>query len=453
MILSRGVVTAQAASAPMPPGLPPRLGIGLEAALVGPGASDWMPSSGIPFDYAYQYLAGGVNTGSGWQTWDTGQGRFPIRYALTAHADGYVPVFTYFQLSQSAGPACDGCNADFQSLVNLNDPATMAAYFADFATLMKRLGPGTYDGIRGYGQTAIVHVEPDLSGYAEMAALVGTGCQGFCLGIGNDPSLLGAAVTRSDYPDVAGFPNTYQGFSRALLHLRDLYAPNVLLGLHVSSWGTSIDVGTAPGRVDADGLGRYVADFLNASGAAPDASVASTYDLVFTDVSDTDAAFLQYRRQWLTVFWDRLNVTWPNFQRWEQYVGAIAQGTGKPVLVWQIPLGNQVFRTLNNTDGHFQDNRAEYFFEHTEELRQAGVAALLFGPASPQATSYEDARHDGVTNPGPTCTPDGISQGMICADQVSSYADDDGGYLRLAATRYYQTFTSVPPRLGLAGGS
>ena len=31
----------------------------------------WMPQTGIPWDYTYQYLAGGVNTGSGWRTWRT----------------------------------------------------------------------------------------------------------------------------------------------------------------------------------------------------------------------------------------------------------------------------------------------------------------------------------------------------------------------------------------------
>ena len=57
--------------------LPKHLGIGLAAHPDESGIYGWMPRSGIPFDYAYQYLAGGVNTGGGWQTWNSGA-RFPL---------------------------------------------------------------------------------------------------------------------------------------------------------------------------------------------------------------------------------------------------------------------------------------------------------------------------------------------------------------------------------------
>ena len=32
-------------------------------------------------------------------------------------------------------------------------------------------------------------------------------------------------------------------------------------------------------------------------------------------------------------------------------------------MVWQIPLGNTKMRAKNNTWGHYQDNRAEWFLE------------------------------------------------------------------------------------------
>ena len=45
---------------------------------------------------------------------------------------------------------------------------------------------------------------------------------------------------------------------------------------------------------------------------------------------------------------------------WQQYLnGSIASDNNKPMLLWQVPVGNQYFQTENNTDGHFQDNRAE----------------------------------------------------------------------------------------------
>ena len=47
-------------------------------------------------------------------------------------------------------------------------------------------------------------------------------CYGFCIGQGNDPSLLKASVQSSGVKDVAGYANTYRGFSLAMLHLQDV---------------------------------------------------------------------------------------------------------------------------------------------------------------------------------------------------------------------------------------
>ena len=46
-----------------------------------------------PFAFRYQYLAGGVNTGSGWANWNT-NGDFPKFYIQDSVANGIIPVFT-----------------------------------------------------------------------------------------------------------------------------------------------------------------------------------------------------------------------------------------------------------------------------------------------------------------------------------------------------------------------
>src|SRR5947209_19946471 len=56
----------QVQAATVPTGLPSHFGIGLMASPDNNGIYGWMPNSGISWDYAYQYLSGGVNTGSGW---------------------------------------------------------------------------------------------------------------------------------------------------------------------------------------------------------------------------------------------------------------------------------------------------------------------------------------------------------------------------------------------------
>jgi len=441
------LIVPGAAAADMPAvptsAMPAHFALGISA---GPGDT-WMPESGVPWDYAYQYLASGVNTGSGWRTWND-NAQFPLWYAQGAAKNHYVPVFSYYMLLQSNGP-CGGCDEARKDLAHLNDPALMAAYYQDFALLMQRLGAGTADGVAGYGGPAIVHVEPDLSGYAMHAVLSARQCFGFCTGSGNDPSLPKAAVARSGVPAVAGYPDTYQGFSWALLHLRDLYAPNVKLAFHISDWATLHDVGldTDPNE-DVAGLGTAAGMFAKLSGAGQAPTGTSTYDLLFNDVSDRDAGYYShvYGRQ--GVWWDRTNQTLPNFHRWEQYVSAAGSAAGRPMMVWQIPIGNQYFRTENNSDGHYQDNRVEYFLSHVDELRQAGIVGLLFGAGNAGSTVNVDGKHDGVTNPAPICTQEGTSGPPICNDHPSSLPDDDGGYLRLAAQRYYaslgDTFATHP---------
>jgi hypothetical protein len=414
----------------VPAGLPSHLGIGLAA---GPGDA-WMPDSGIPFDYSYQYLAGGANTNGGWRYWNT-DAQFPLWYAQGAKANGYIPFFSYYMLLQSSG-GCGSCVEPQKDLAHLNDKALMKAYFQDFRILMKRLGPGTWGGIHGFGGTAIVLVEPDFSGYAEQAVIQPSDhCWGHCTRAGNSPAYLRAAVASSGDPDTKAYANTYQGFNQALLHLRATYAPNVLLAFHISDWATLFDVGSSTDpNLDATALGTKAGLFASRSGTTGPGT--SHYDLVTNDVLDRDAGYYKSvygQNRW----WDRLNVTFPNFHRWEDYVAAFTTTSGRPAMVWQIPLGNQYFQTEDDTDGHYQDNRAEYFFAHPQELVDAGVIALLFGRGNGGSTTYTDDKGDGITNPASFCTTDGVSSGQICNDHVSSEPDDDGGYIRMAAAAYY----------------
>jgi hypothetical protein len=397
---------------------------GLEA-----GQGDtWMPQSGIPWDVTYQYLAGGVNTGQGWETWNP-NGTFALNYARDASQHGYVPMFPYYEILQSRGP-CGTCDEIKRDLAHLNDPRLMGAYYQNFALLMKRLGPGTYDGIQGFGGAALINVEPDFAGgYAVQAVNRGT-CFGFCSGRGNDPALLDVVVAGSGVAEVAGYADTYAGFTQALAHLRDLYAPNVLLGYEVSPWATGVDIGLdSRADLDAAGMGQQVGVFLSKVGP---------HEVLFNDPLDRDAG--QYRVSFgQNRWWDRLNVSVPNFARWEQYVhGAIAADHDRPMVLWQVPLGNQYFQSENNTDGHFQDNRAEYIFNHVPELIQTGIVGALFGPGNAGNTSYGDSKKDGATNPPAVCTSDGLSSGQICNDHPSSVADDDGGYVRMMGQAYYQ---------------
>jgi hypothetical protein len=72
--------------------------------------------------YRYQYLAGGVDTGNGWATWNP-DGTFVSRYVRESHRHRLVPVLTYYMLLQSRPDRPGGEAA--RVLANLRDPALM----------------------------------------------------------------------------------------------------------------------------------------------------------------------------------------------------------------------------------------------------------------------------------------------------------------------------------------
>src|SRR5262245_2852169 len=85
------------AQSTLPSGWPNRLELGQADS---PGGAAAMKAT-APFAFRYQYLAGGVNTGSGWATWNT-NGDFARFYIQGSMANGIIPVFTYYMMLQSA---------------------------------------------------------------------------------------------------------------------------------------------------------------------------------------------------------------------------------------------------------------------------------------------------------------------------------------------------------------
>src|SRR5437899_2125837 len=111
------LVLAPAAAAELPPlprGWPTTLQIGLTDS---PGGAAALRRS-APFGFRYQYLSGGVNTGSGWSTWNS-DGAFASMYVRDSWAHGLVPVLSYYMLLQSKPAGGDEAQTD---LAHLRDP-------------------------------------------------------------------------------------------------------------------------------------------------------------------------------------------------------------------------------------------------------------------------------------------------------------------------------------------
>jgi hypothetical protein len=203
--------------------------------------------------------------------------------------------------------------------------------------------------------------------------------------------------------------------------------------------------------VDTVGLAHRVASFAAQNGASSVPGLSypvtgvSRYDLVFNDVADHDAGFSDRLTQSGHWWWDTENVDLPNFSRWESYVKTITDQTQLPGMAWQIPAGNTVFLTENNTFGHYQDNRTQYVFDHIGELAAAGLVGVIFGGGNNDSSHSYDLQNDAPVNGPPTCTTRGShSHTQVCTSRTSTVRDDDGGYLRERAAAYFASPYPLP---------
>ncbi len=374
---------------------------------------DMRTRNGAAFTFRYQYLTGGANTGRGWETWQQPMGQFATSYMQESAQHGYIPAFVYYEICLTNGPHpsdyCGGHNID-QDTANLTSASAMNAYFANWDLMLQKIG--------AFGKPVLVIVEPDLWGFLQNASRGS-----------NNAASIPASVSSSGFGDAAGFPNTAQGFAWALLHMRDKYARNAILTLHASTWAAGADIATdTRSSLDVAGLARSEANFLDSAGLYGNPPGVSSWDVLSSDVADFDSA-QPGGRSW----WDRYNVTYPNFARYLTFIGDLSQNARRRVVMWQVPVGNQYFDTMNNTSGHYQDNRAEYILRNVASFAAAGVIAVLFGPGN-GGTMNIDAMHDSVTNPAPVNS----YECNLCNTHKSSYPDDDGGYLRLFVGLYMQ---------------
>ncbi len=377
----------------------------------GPGDAAGIRAT-APFAFRYQYLAGGA--GSGWTHWSGTPGDFVNSYTQESLNNGITPVFTYYQLRQTApnNTNTDDGAADF---ANLQNSGAMTAYYNDLKTF--------YQHAAAFPNSMIVlHVEPDLWGFMEQRSS------------SDNAATVPAQVAATGMPELAGLPNTLVGFAQAIVRLRNTYAPNVVLGYHLSVWGTRNDI------LYSDPDDRTVTDLATRAGNFY-TSLQAGFDIAFAEYSDRDAAFKQY------VYGDGGAAWWndADFTRNELFISRFVSVAQKRVVFWQIPGGNTRMLAQNNTWEHYQDNKVEWLLDDMSRANmnayvQAGVVAFLFGRGADGATCFCDAAGDGITNPAP----------INGNTRTSLNADDDGGFFRDRAANYYRVGAMTLPMGGAA---
>lgn len=383
------------ATAPSPPGWPyDTLQLGLK--------NDTPPASNVqawaPMGFVYQYLTGGAGQPGNWRGWNDPDGQFATDFIRDTRDAGMTPVFTYYQLLYTR----PGTGGEAQVvLANLNHTATMKKYFADFKVMLQKAA--------GFPDTeVVVHVEPDLWGYAQQDSS------------GDDGATVPAKVAATGLSELASLPNTAAGFAQGLVRLRGLYAPNVILAYHMSTWGTGVDpvyANPGPNRVTA--LATRAATFYK--------SLAAPFDLTFAEFSDRDSGFKLVIDGRSDAFWTPFD--FDNNIRWLDVYG---DAVGHRLVVWQIPFGNTKLRTENNAPKHYQSNHVETLLDdptgtRLRQYRDAGVIAFMFGTGEDNQTHINDFAGDGVTNPAP----------INGNTQSSTAPDDDGGFFKAEAAAYY----------------
>jgi hypothetical protein len=313
----------------------------------------------------YHYLSGGANTGRSWTTWTQGGGSFVPAFIDDSVAHGFLPVFSLYHLRESTpGASMDEQQGDRANLANRD---TMTAYLKDVRVFFQKAG--------ATGAVSVLQIEPDLWGYVERSGGASTPAQ----------------VAATGLSELAGLPNTVAGFAQAFVRLRDAYAPKVLLGYHLSVWGTGEDIALSdPSDGHVDALAAVATGFYR--------SLGTRFDLIFAEQADRDSGYRQVHDG------GGADAVWTpeDFTRQARFLRGVSSATGKSIVLWQLPLGNA---SQPNTPGHYKDNRVQTFLgAGGAAIRRlyvnAGVIALLFGKAQGEATCACDADGDGKDDDG-----------------------------------------------------
>ena len=334
--------------------------MGSKKILIG-GSFDDSTAGQAPFDARYVYLHSQpaksaacyancytyCNATPWWGCWGTWQqsasGVYVTRTDDTdakatwqGKAHPQIPLWTWYSLRDLGDAAGQGDGpGEVQAIQNA---ALLSRYLSDYRFFLEKIG----------NNRAMVHLEPDFWGYVQS--------------INVNPHKVAAKVREADPADCGTQEDSAAGLAQCLVSMAHTYARNATVGLHVSCW-----------NYRQPGAAKICAQFYSALGAGKE-------DFLVTDASDRDAGWYEKHNN-PGQYWDD-----QSFATWLDSVKTITEGVGKPMVIWQIPLGNM---EQNNTKDHYQDNKVDYLFTHINEVADAHVAALMFGAGWGEQTTPE----------------------------------------------------------------
>lgn len=217
----------------------------------------------------------------------------------------------------------------------------LKSYLDDYRFLVKKVGL----------EKNIIHLEPDTFGFLRNT-------------MGDNPHAAYAPVHFAGGDDCKNEEESLSGLVSCMVKMTRQYAPNSTVGLHFTCWNFK----------DPEKAKTCVTYYKELG--------AGKGDFVVADVTDRDAAWAEFRGGKGKSYW------W-NDQDFAAFLGVIkgvTEGVGKPMILWQIPLGNA--RQWNVTN-HWQDQKVQLLFDHMEDLAKVHVVALQFGAGDGDQTGTE----------------------------------------------------------------
>ncbi|MER6032272.1 RICIN domain-containing protein [Streptomyces sp. NPDC001851] len=347
------------ASSPAPgDGSPTKRFMGSSTVLIGGSMSD-ASASAAPFDVRYAYVHSQPapssdyysasrcqDAWSGWWGCWTGSTTAPGTYVT--YRDAQVAqatykgsprpqkmLWTWYSLRDLGDAAGEGDGPGEVKAINRADLLTR--YLNDYRFFLQKIGT-SHD---------MIDLEPDFWGYVRSLG---------------DPHQVPAQVTGANPTDCGSQENSAAGLSRCLVDMARKYAPNTAVGMHLSCFDW--EYSTQKCVKDYAHLGAQNADFL------------------VSDVTDRDAGwYAQPAHGGRDTFW-----TDQKAEARLAFYKTMAESVGKPVVLWQIPVGNMA---QNNTLNHYKDDKVDWLFGHMDQVANAHIAGLLFGAGQQEQTSVE----------------------------------------------------------------
>ena len=399
LLAARPVPTRAAGPLPaLPPSWPSdRVELGLADS---PGGAAALRAP-APFKFRYQYLAGGVNTGNGWSTWNP-NGQFVSWYIADSADHGPVPVFPYYMLLQS-NPATGGTE-QAEDISNLANPATMAACYADLRLFFQRAGRLAARDPPCRARPVGLHRAGDRHGRRR-----------------HD----GPGVRRELRRRRPGRPAEQRRRVRPgdRPAARPATPPTCCSRTTSSVWGTNSTSRTRTARTRRSTRWRPAP-------APSTARSARAFDLTFTDSPTATPSFKQI------VYGDGGASRWDDadFVRYARFIEGYVADDGPPRRRVADPARQHEDARDERHVGPLPGQPGAVAARRpgagriSRPARDAGVVALLFGGGADGTTCACDAQRRRRHQPGrrSTATP-----------ALSLSADDDGGFFRERAAAYY----------------